>query len=42
VKQAAIALIQAKGPEALETHAKMHFKTASEVLDLAKDGSSPA
>ena len=42
VKQAAIALIRAKGPDALETHAKTHFKTASEVLALAEGGPAAA
>jgi ribonuclease HIII len=42
VKQAAIALIQSKGPEALESHAKMHFKTAAEVLTAAAGNDTPA
>jgi ribonuclease HIII len=42
VKQAAIALIQSKGPEALESHAKMHFKTAAEVLAAAGGSATPA
>ena len=41
VKQAAIALIQSKGPEALESHAKMHFKTAAEVLAAAGGSATP-
>ena len=36
VKKAAVALIRAKGEEALETHAKTHFKTAAEVLAMAR------
>ncbi len=36
VKKAAVALIRSKGEEALENHAKTHFKTAAEVLTLAR------
>jgi ribonuclease HIII len=42
VKNAAVALIQSKGPEALEIHAKMHFKTAAEALAAAAGSPTPA
>ena len=38
VKKAAVALIRSKGAEALESHAKTHFKTAAEVIALANAG----
>lgn len=37
VKKAAVALIRSKGEEALESHAKTHFKTAAEVLAMARE-----
>ena len=35
VKESAVTLIRTHGAEALDRHAKMHFKTASEVLAMA-------
>jgi ribonuclease HIII len=35
VKEAAVALVRTRGAETLEQYAKMHFKTASEVLESA-------
>ena len=37
VKEAAVALVRAHGAEALEQHAKTHFKTAAEVLEIAAE-----
>ena len=42
VKESAVALVRAHGAEALERHAKTHFKTASEVLGLAVDQGLPS
>jgi len=42
VKESAVALVRAHGAEALDRHAKMHFKTASEVLGLAADQGLPS
>lgn len=35
VKEAAVALVQKHGPDALRTYAKLHFKTTNEVLHMA-------
>ena len=37
VKEAAVMLVRTHGAESLEQHAKMHFKTASEVLESAAE-----
>jgi ribonuclease HIII len=42
VKNAAVALIHSKGPEAMENHAKTHFKTVAEVLAAAAGDSATA